>query len=53
MSPDTGVCTGEVIRVYRTLGIDVQKEVHEDLLADFAGVSESEALATGTCRFQY
>jgi uncharacterized protein len=33
---DTGVCTDEVIRVYRTLGIDLQKEVHEDLLADFA-----------------
>lgn len=33
---DTGVCTDEVIRVYRTLGIDLQKEVHEDLLRDFA-----------------
>jgi uncharacterized protein len=33
---DTGVCTDEVIRVYRTQGIDLQKEVHEDLLADFA-----------------
>ena len=33
---DTGVCTDEVIRAYRTLGIDLQKEVHEDLLADFA-----------------
>jgi uncharacterized protein YijF (DUF1287 family) len=31
---DTGVCTDEVVRVYRTLGIDLQKEVHEDLLAD-------------------
>jgi uncharacterized protein len=33
---DTGVCTDEVIRAYRTLGIDLQKEVHEDVLADFA-----------------
>lgn len=33
---DTGVCTDEVIRVYRTLGIDLQKEVHKDLLTDFA-----------------
>jgi uncharacterized protein len=32
---DTGVCTDEVIRAYRTLGIDLQKEVHEDVLADF------------------
>lgn len=33
--PDTGVCTDEVIRVYRSLGIDLQKEVHEDMLANF------------------
>src|SRR5271168_483438 len=31
----TGVCTDEVIRAYRTLGIDLQKEVHEDMLKDF------------------
>jgi len=29
---DTGVCTDEVIRSYRALGIDLQKEVHEDLV---------------------
>jgi len=29
----TGVCTDEVIRAYRTVGIDLQKEVHEDMLA--------------------
>ncbi len=33
---DTGVCTDEVIRVYRKLGIDLQKELHEDLEANFA-----------------
>jgi uncharacterized protein YijF (DUF1287 family) len=33
---DTGVCTDEVIRAYRTLGIDLQKEVHEDIMANFA-----------------
>ena len=32
---DTGVCTDEVIRVYRALGIDLQKEVHEDMAAHF------------------
>jgi uncharacterized protein YijF (DUF1287 family) len=32
---DTGVCTDEVIRSYRALGIDLQKEVHEDMLRDF------------------
>jgi uncharacterized protein len=33
---DTGVCTDEIIRSYRTVGIDLQKEVHEDMLANFA-----------------
>lgn len=28
---DTGVCTDEVIRAYRAMGIDLQKEVHEDM----------------------
>ncbi len=30
---DTGVCTDEIIRIYRAVGIDLQKEVHEDILA--------------------
>jgi uncharacterized protein YijF (DUF1287 family) len=29
---DTGVCTDEIIRSYRNVGIDLQKEVHEDML---------------------
>jgi|SRR5271155_4431192 uncharacterized protein YijF (DUF1287 family) len=32
---DTGVCTDEVIRSYRVLGIDLQKDVHEDMVQDF------------------
>jgi uncharacterized protein len=32
---DTGVCSDEVIRAYRALGIDLQKEVHEDIAANF------------------
>jgi uncharacterized protein len=31
----TGVCTDEVIRSYRAIGIDLQKEVHEDMLRNF------------------
>jgi len=31
-----GVCTDVVIRTYRKLGIDLQKEVHEDLKANFS-----------------
>jgi uncharacterized protein YijF (DUF1287 family) len=33
---DTGVCTDEVIRAYRAAGIDLQKEVHEDMEQDFS-----------------
>lgn len=33
---DRGVCTDVVIRAYRKLGIDLQKEVHEDMKANFA-----------------
>jgi uncharacterized protein len=29
--PSTGVCSDEVIRAYRAVGIDLQKEVHEDM----------------------
>lgn len=32
---ETGVCTDEVIRAYRAVGIDLQKEVHEDMAAHF------------------
>lgn len=33
--PKTGVCSDVVIRAYRKLGIDLQKEVHEDMQANF------------------
>lgn len=33
---DTGVCTDEVIRAYRAVGVDLQKDVHEDMAANFA-----------------
>src|SRR5215471_11160789 len=29
----TGVCTDELIRAYRAVGVDLQKEVHEDMRA--------------------
>lgn len=32
----TGVCTDVVIRAYRKLGIDLQKEVHEDMKTNFS-----------------
>jgi uncharacterized protein YijF (DUF1287 family) len=32
----TGVCTDEVIRAYRALGVDLQKEVHEDMIHNFS-----------------
>ncbi|MBW1298087.1 DUF1287 domain-containing protein [Aquimarina litoralis] len=33
---DKGVCTDVVIRAYRKLGIDLQKEVHEDMKVNFS-----------------
>ncbi|MDB5283264.1 MAG: uncharacterized protein JWO06_2339 [Bacteroidota bacterium] len=35
VAADKGVCTDVVIRAYRKLGIDLQKEVHEDMSANF------------------
>jgi len=32
---DKGVCTDVIIRAYRKVGIDLQKEVHEDITANF------------------
>ncbi|MDL5044463.1 DUF1287 domain-containing protein [Oscillatoria amoena NRMC-F 0135] len=34
--PDRGVCTDVIIRAYRKLGIDLQKEVHEDMKKNFS-----------------
>jgi len=33
---EVGVCTDEVIRSYRALGVDLQRLVHEDMKANFA-----------------
>jgi uncharacterized protein len=33
---DTGVCTDEIIRAFRAVGVDLQKEVHEDMLHNFS-----------------
>lgn len=33
---DKGVCTDVVIRAYRKVGIDLQKEVHEDMAKNFS-----------------
>lgn len=32
---DKGVCTDVVIRAYRKIGVDLQKEVHEDMVNNF------------------
>ncbi len=33
---DTGVCSDEIIRSYRAVGVDLQKEVHEDMVRDYS-----------------
>lgn len=43
---DTGVCTDEVIRSYRALGIDLQKLVHEDMQRAFSAYPQEWGLRT-------
>lgn len=43
---DKGVCTDVVIRAYRKLGIDLQKEVHEDMKANFGLYPKNWGLST-------
>ena len=41
-----GVCTDVVIRAYRKLGVDLQKEVHEDMKANFSKYPSLWGLST-------
>ena len=43
---DKGVCTDVVIRAYRKIGIDLQKEVHEDVKANFSSYPKIWGLKT-------
>ena len=46
VSADRGVCTDVVIRAYRKLGIDLQKEVHEDMKGNFSSYPKNWGLKT-------
>lgn len=41
---NTGVCTDEIIRVYRAAGVDLQKEVHEDMVQNFGAYQNQRRL---------
>lgn len=43
---DKGVCTDVVIRAYRIVGIDLQKEVHEDMKSNFELYPQNWGLTT-------
>lgn len=43
---DKGVCTDVVIRAYRKMGIDLQKEVHEDMKSNFSAYPKKWGLKT-------
>jgi uncharacterized protein YijF (DUF1287 family) len=43
---DKGVCTDVIIRAYRKLGIDLQKEVHEDMAKNFSKYPKTWGLKT-------
>ena len=36
VASDTGVCSDVVVRAFRKAGIDLQKEIHEDMVRHFA-----------------
>jgi uncharacterized protein YijF (DUF1287 family) len=42
---NTGACTDVVIRSFRAAGVDLQKEVHEDMAAHFADYPQKWGLA--------
>lgn len=42
---DTGVCTDEIIRSYRSLGADLQKLVHEDMAKNFSAYPKQWGLS--------
>lgn len=45
VAPDRGVCSDEVIRAYRLLGIDLQRLVHEDMRRAFPAYPKRWGLA--------
>lgn len=51
--PDRGVCTDVVIRAYRKLGIDLQKEVHEDMKKHFNQYPNNWGLKTTDCNIDH
>jgi uncharacterized protein YijF (DUF1287 family) len=42
---ETGACTDVVIRAFRKAGVDLQKEVHEDMAANFGAYPKKWGLA--------
>jgi uncharacterized protein YijF (DUF1287 family) len=44
---DTGVCTDEVIRSYRAVGVDLQKQVHEDMEQNFSAYPRKRRWLSG------
>ncbi len=42
---EIGVCTDEVIRSYRKVGVDLQREVHEDMARNFRAYPQKWGLA--------
>mgnify|MGYP000984363461 CR=1 FL=1 len=44
----TGVCTDVIIRAYRKLNIDLQKEVHEDMVANFTKYPNLKVILTAS-----
>ena len=44
---ETGVCSDVVIRAFRKAGVDLQKEIHEDMQKNFAAYPQTKAHTQG------
>ena len=44
LPPETGACTDVVVRAFRNAGVDLQKEVHDDMAAHFAAYPQKWGL---------
>jgi uncharacterized protein YijF (DUF1287 family) len=50
---ETGVCTDEIIRAYRAVGVDLQREVHEDMLHNFSAYPNQTPMVSCAYGHQY
>ena len=53
MAPDRGVCSDVVVRAFRAVGVDLQREVHEDMQRHFAAYPKMWGLASADANIDH